>query len=567
MEKIKLLKGKVNNIIGYIKATEKRRTIATAIITTLIILFGLLTVIYYISGPAKGYMTSDTTDSLEWAEEYRQSGSLVSDEYHYAAILPFGGNQIFLPFLAMFGYSMEAQVCGLITFAILLCAAIMYLLRSLDLGWIASASVTSGFMLLMSSSKKLREIMWEHIFYYNLGILFFCVGFALAIRILRDGPSLKLTKSAKIMKIARFLLFLLFCTLTAMDGLQAMACLSVPLIFAILFRCFLNNETPLFSRKNIWNGVIAGGVLIFSIIGMIILNAISGNVTADYAESYSTYSSLSNVVNNFLKQFVNWFELFGVNYLPGDELMSMDSVINIIRIAVSLVILITPWAMLTKYKKIESNAIKTVLLGHVGVSAFIVFACSFGNLGNVSWRLTPMLGTSIIVTALAGIEMAKRKGVIKRIGVVTLISMILCSFITFMDIAEMPSDYGKNNSWHSLAKELEARDLQYGYASFWWANSTKMISGEVHLACVSIRPSGITKDKYQSRKDSWDNKDTDEYFLVMTEQEYLSMGGWIQNQYSMGKIIDYFTVESTPYDIWGAKGTQVHVFVFSENLF
>ena len=103
-----------SKVFGIIKST---------VLPILILLLGVGTVIYYITGPAEGYMTSDCTDSLTWAYETFVSGKLIGDNFYYAAILPFGGNLIFLPYIALFGYSMTAQILGLCTYALMLAAA------------------------------------------------------------------------------------------------------------------------------------------------------------------------------------------------------------------------------------------------------------------------------------------------------------------------------------------------------------------------------------------------------------------------------------------------------------
>ena len=48
-----------SKVFGIIKST---------VLPILILLLGVGTVIYYITGPAEGYMTSDCTDSLRWAQ-------------------------------------------------------------------------------------------------------------------------------------------------------------------------------------------------------------------------------------------------------------------------------------------------------------------------------------------------------------------------------------------------------------------------------------------------------------------------------------------------------------------
>ena len=85
------------------------KNVLDVVLPLLILALGVGLVLYYIIWPAAGYMTSDCTDSLRWAEATYESGQLVSDNFYYAAILPLGGNLLFLPFVALFGYSQAAQ--------------------------------------------------------------------------------------------------------------------------------------------------------------------------------------------------------------------------------------------------------------------------------------------------------------------------------------------------------------------------------------------------------------------------------------------------------------------------
>jgi len=100
---------------------------ALPIIAGVLSLLGVGLVLYYIIGPSQYYMTGDCTDSLLWSQATYESGKLVSPDFHYAAVIPFGGNLIFLPFIAIFGYGITAQICGLALFAVLLFGmAILY---------------------------------------------------------------------------------------------------------------------------------------------------------------------------------------------------------------------------------------------------------------------------------------------------------------------------------------------------------------------------------------------------------------------------------------------------------
>ena len=552
-----------------IQADKKKRIIATIIITAFILFLGLGTVMYYIAGPSEGYMTADSTDSLEWAEEYRITGELISEEYNYAAILPFGGNQIFLPFLAIFGYSMNAQIGGLLVFAILMCAALVYLGRGLGFGWFTSAGLSSVVMLLLSSSPKLREIMWEHIFYYNLGILFFCFGFGLLIRILRDADKINEDRKVFIKTAVRMCIFMMFCVLASTDGLQALMCLTLPLLASLVLYCVFKKETPIFSKDNKWHIILFGAIVVSTLVGVALLFAITNGVKAGYANSYSAYSSIHDVMNNLLRQVPNWFTLFGIDYLPGDSLVSKESIINLIKIATAIILFIVPIAQLIRYKKIENKPLKLVLLGHAALMAFLLFACVFGNIGTVNWRLTPLLGTSSIITVVSLFEYLKGKGIMKRMGVLLVACVMLGSFVSFKTVWDMPANYGEKNNWHMVAEELEKRDLKYGYATFWWANLTKMIAGNgVQIANIGIDGNGfIRQEHYQSRKDAYEDRETDRYFVIFNEADYRNARNWINHQKATGTFVEEIVVESGEYKHNFYQGSKSYIIVVNQNPF
>lgn len=557
-------------MIQKIRNNEKLWSILRNVVLPLAILgVGVGTVLYYIIGPSAGYMTSDCTDSLRWSMATFESGKLISDEFYYAAILPFGGNLIFLPFIAMFGYSLTAQIWGLCFFALALAAALYYMASGFGFDRIRSSALVSIVFLIMSASPKLREIMWEHIFYYNLGILFFCLGFGLACRIIREGGICFDPKAGRPMDWVRLGILLVFSVIAATDGLQALICFTLPLFCGIFAERFLDSSEKLFSKRNLLTVAFIGAVVIASGIGFISIDKVSGGVTAAYADAYSTWSGSGSWVNNFLGFFPNWFTLLGVSVVQGDPLASMDSLPDMLFILGGIVLLVAPIVLLCFYKKIESAAIRAVLIGHFAVSAFILFAVTFGKLGGANWRLTPMLGTSCIVTAVAAFEFIRLKGIIARIGALLLALLLVMAFVPAAEIAEMPADYGRDNSWHTAARVLKEHDLKYGYANFWWAEIITMLSdGEVEVANIAEGKTTPVKYPYQLNHNSFEDKEgVDRYFLLLTESENKNMSSYITVYREMGKIVEEFTVESEPYNLRGYTGKLLYVYVFSENIF
>lgn len=161
------------------KALDIKKILYSYILPVLLVVLSFGTILYYIIGPMKGYMTSDCTDSLRWGYETYKSGKLINNEFYYAAVQPFGGNLFFLPFVAIFGYTLNAQIWGLSFFLVILYLSLYYFFRSLKVSRNMSLVFNTIFIFIMAASPKLREIVFEHIFYYNLGILFFLLGFGI----------------------------------------------------------------------------------------------------------------------------------------------------------------------------------------------------------------------------------------------------------------------------------------------------------------------------------------------------------------------------------------------------
>ena len=140
----------------------------------LVVALGL--VAYYIICPAKGEFHADCTDTIYWAKATFDSGKLISPDFSYACLLPFGGSLLMLLFLPFFGLSMTTHMLGMLLFFLLLTAVLCWMLREMhwDYRWICTTAAI--FLMILSASKKLREIFWGHTIYYSLGILFLFCG-------------------------------------------------------------------------------------------------------------------------------------------------------------------------------------------------------------------------------------------------------------------------------------------------------------------------------------------------------------------------------------------------------
>ena len=140
--------------------------------------------IYYIAGPSLAVLHSDCTDSLLWSQAMVESGEILTEDFHYAALLPFGSPLWTVPILAICGYTVNAYVLSMSVFAVLFVLAAFSLFCAMK--WARPVGAFASFCLsmLLSGSAKLREVMWEHVIYYSLSILLVMVLLNLCLRLL-----------------------------------------------------------------------------------------------------------------------------------------------------------------------------------------------------------------------------------------------------------------------------------------------------------------------------------------------------------------------------------------------
>ena len=167
-----------------------------------------------------------------------------------------------------------------------------------------------------------------------------------------------------------------------------------------------------------------------------------------------------------------------------------------------------------------------LLWAHFTVCAVIIFGYTCGNLGNVNWRLLPLIATAILASAATikhFASIAPEKSLApKRVAVLLALVMAVGSLANLRTMAKMEYDFERDDVYHTVAKELESRGLEYGYATFWYSQSITLLSdSKVKTRMIlADEKKGVTTDYYQN-KFSWyeDVEGVDRYFVLLTTSE------------------------------------------------
>ncbi|MBQ4064768.1 MAG: hypothetical protein IJD10_01565 [Clostridia bacterium] len=519
---------------------------ALPILSILAAVASFLVCLYYILYPSEGYLHSDCTDSLLWANATVESGKLFDPDFRYAAMLPFSANLWYVPLIAVFGLTMDVQLAGMVIFLVFFSAAIVFLCRSLHFSITASFGTLSAMLLLLSGSDKLREILWGHVIYYSLALLMICLGIALANRVIDHAEGQHRSRTA----VFGTLLFLLSLG-NALNGFQVIAISTVPVAFAIFGERFFDGEHKLFSKKNLPALALTAGLCVASVGGLILLKMLQGGKVTNYTNIYSMFSDPGKWFDNLAKFPREFLNLFGVTVVNQQVMFSKDSLPDLLLMAAGVLILVLPVVGLFRYKHMKGRGTRQLLLAHVAESAIILlgYICGYFSTGN--WRIVPMIGTAILASAAVLREFfadCKEKPVEFRLSTVLCAILVMASAVNANAIRKIPKDYGQDNYLHVLANDLEERGLTYGYATFWFSQAITLISdNEVKCRETLVTNEGIVTDYYQSSK-KWyeDQPGVDRYFVILsgTErpiaeasahwQEIMNDGSFVEHFYSAG---------------------------------
>ncbi len=517
----------------------------------------LYVVLYYITGPSLNFLHSDSTDSLLWAWATVDSGQILAEDFHYAALLPFGAPLWMVPILSIWGYTVTAQTVSMAVFAVLFVFSAFSLFRGMK--WSPALSAVGAFCmsLLLSGSAKLREILWEHTIYYSLSILFVMLLLNLCLRLLPCLEAWTRGESDRrhTAKLVTFgVLLLLLSAGCATDGFQVLAVSVVPVLGALAAYTLLE-DAPLLSRRGMCRYITGGLMLFGTAAGMLILRVITqnGQIRAGYGTAYSVWSDPTEWGDNAGRLVFQMLSLFGVDPAARDPLFTLESVGVLLKIVCVGCLLLCPLVLLFRYRRIRHSATKLILWTHLAVSAVVLLGFVCGSLSTANWRLTPMLGSAVLATLALLRELFSAGRVEKRLGAALCGLLVTVSLLNAYTICQMPRTLGQERDHRVIARTLAEKGYDYGYATFWNAQITTLLSDEqVTVLPVKTESNAVVIYPYQVR-DSWfQSREGKDCFLLLTEGEY-----------ELLRYTPYWTAlleQRTLVEQWSYNGYHVAVF-------
>lgn len=532
---------------------KKHWRLFDALGTVALLILALYLLLYFIAGPALAYFTSDCADSLLWAQATVESGKLLTEDFDYAALLPFGASVWMVPVLKIFGYTMTAQNISMAVFAVLFVLSAFSLFRAMKWNGTASAGSTLILVMLLSGSVKMREIMWQHVIYYSLGLLFFILLLNLYLRLMDCIRQLS-SPQKRVWDYIRFALLALclfgLCIGCGMDGMQILVLCVIPVMGSCFVVVFLDGSAKLFTKKTISQYLMAIVMGIGAVIGLMILNHLTmdGKIAAGYEDGYSVWSWMHEWWPHAETLLPEYLLLFGVEADGGAPLFTLDSVFTLFQLISALVVFFCPLLLLLRYRKLQRDSSRAVAWAHLFLSAVLLLGFICGALAAGNWRLVPMVGSCIIATLVYLRELWDDKAFARRIAVVLIAILLITTGYHGKLIKEMPADAGDNQKYITITQTLAEKGYTTGYATFWNAVTATLIAdSQVRVLTVNVTNDyGITPTYYQSMKQWYtETEDWDDHFVILSEQEYSDIFETMywNNQLTENTVLDELHIE------------------------
>ena len=475
----------------------------------------LAVMVIFIFGAANRYISSESSDTLFWAQASYESKSLINPDFCYPTILPLGGHLLMVPFIALFGLGISAQSWGMLVFMLLFIGSLLFFFRSFRMKYSHAFFFTSFLILMTLISPTMQTFFYLHVLYYSQGLAYLFVGLGILIR---TQNALSQEKNKKALTL--FMVLSAFMMLTAINGEMTLAIFTVPLLGAYALEHFFSNEVQTLRSKQerqFWMQIIV--LFAFVLIGLVIRTLLCAGQTQNYSDRLTSFSipdDWSQHLNNLL-----WFWMAQLTQTLGEmKILSKTGILTALQILGGITFAIVPLLALIQYRSFREKWERLAILSHWVMTGIIMFIYTFGVYGGTGWRLIPIIFTSILVTVVYLCHvLATASFPWKRIAGLVAVVLAFNALWSGVNILKLPSDYRTANLY-GLAEFLEKNNLSFGYSSYNYANSTTVYSNEkIKVRSVSLDTQEITPTYYLVNR-KWYQEAHDSCFLLMTHAEY-----------------------------------------------
>jgi len=511
-----------------------------SILSILLFAAGILAVLYYILVAQRVEFDSDFTDTVIWAEAMLTGNGLFDKTMSYAYTLPFGGSLLMAPFVAIFGLGYTAHAAGFVLFLAIFVFALYKMLRGMNFS-ANESMVASGIILLLSlATKDTRMTMWGHIIHYSLGLLFVVIAMAVYSKIdigsfdisflksktsgeenSEDGNSENTTSNHKKFAWSKIKWIVVLAVITALfctNGLTTILFFFIPFFGAVIIERFIIVEEDLFCKKNINSLSIAVICGIAGVFGYAVSKLLQRGVITVYDDMFKTIPMWQSWIWDFTER-IRCFIVCTAGEINNDVPMESFTGIRIMYMALyGFILLVIPFIAIFSYRKMENKIMRMYFIAYYILLLATLFVYDFSTARGTAHRLVGLYMTAVICSVIYMMWLIKNAS-LARFGYVLAIAFAVASLFCCFNTVSLRGQ----NRYDRLTNVLKENDLKYGYAEYWSAQVTTILSNnDVEVCPINVREDGgISKRLYNIREWQFDTRDgVDRYFAFLSAWEY-----------------------------------------------
>jgi len=213
------------------------------------------------------------------------------------------------------------------------------------------------------------------------------------------------------------------------------------------------------------------------------------------------------------------------------------------------VIIALPFIAMMFYKKFESRSMKLYFIAYFILLFSTMFIYDFSMARGTAHRLVGLYMTSVICSVIFMMWLLKSTE-LKRFGFILGLLFMGASLFCCYGVAALRGE----NRFEKLAKVLEENNLKYGYAEYWSAQVTTVLSDSKAIVCpITVSEDGEVEPRlYNVRNWQFDSKEgVEKYFAFLSSWEYETLSDTLGRE----------AIETIPFDDNG------YILVFDHNIF
>jgi hypothetical protein len=296
-------------------------------------------------------------------------------------------------------------------------------------------------------------------------------------------------------KILLYSAFMFLFAYLNVGGPRFIFILTIPLLGSLAISKLLENPTNIkIDRKTIL-------IILFSflgtVLGLLIYKKLTGSlqyVAGVVGTSFSGYDQLFNNMKLFVLSMLYLFDALPETYI---QITSIQGLLQIYKVIIMLVVMfIIPIVMLCHYKRFPNN-IQFILWFYIISFLSTSYLYLFGTISSNSiataryFLVSQFFAIFISVFYLVNMINKVNKKIWISFIIITILPLLLSSYqLTFKHAFSITSDKSIVRNEHpkrAITEYLIDHNLKYGYASYWNAGVTTVLSNnEVFITAINI---------------------------------------------------------------------------------